>query len=485
MLQPLRLASHWWPLVTQVISSDGHKLIFASLWNRDRALKALRDAWAASGSSAAKLVLQSDDAHADTGAAVPQRSEAVRPTQPHKLAAPSTPDRADAAPQRSEHARGTHGAHDAALDESSSASASSHGQGLLEAASRAPEPLLSPPAPILSPDAAATPLPDLLPAACAAAAPQPAPRDYALLPVAQDRIGTEALLECSATEFFALFLADGSRFTEAFRSARGERDIKARSRGFACSLQCCARRGASRRTPTAGSPDLCHALPPQVSPWSDSSDAGAACTRTVTFRAPLDAMKGSFHIPGIPKTTRIKEEQRCGAAALHDVRPALTCCAASRKVLVPRLLRRRLRAAAHRARVHVRTARHPIRRGSYLAALRFAAVIWLPLVVLMPSSGSLRAGDSFLLDVRLELHTVSESPARCGAQVHFRVHWLHTPRLAPIRKKIEAQSKASTADAFRMCAHSSCVVQLLRRCLQRDSAGSLGRAGCWRWLRAT
>jgi hypothetical protein len=55
-----------------------------------------------------------------------------------------------------------------------------------------------------------------------------------------------------------------------------------------------------------------------------------------------------------------------------------------------------------------------------------------------------------VLDVRIELRSASATP-RCAASVHFRVRWLHTPRISMIRKKIESQSRDATAESYRAC----------------------------------
>jgi hypothetical protein len=56
-----------------------------------------------------------------------------------------------------------------------------------------------------------------------------------------------------------------------------------------------------------------------------------------------------------------------------------------------------------------------------------------------------------VLDVRIELRSASATPPRCAACVYFRVRWLHTPRIAMIRKKIESQSRDATAESYRAC----------------------------------
>jgi hypothetical protein len=204
--------------------------VFASFWDRKRTLAALQAAWLKSGSPYAALYLagappDAPSPRAASGAVVPQRSEAVHAAEEEAL------------PAAKAHATEEHPATtDAAAKDDVNGGAATHDEqqpahlgGLLAAARQASEPLLSPPSPIVSSSASAS-IPDIMPsAACAAREPAPPPDDGVLLSVARDGAGTEALLECSPGEFFALFLQDGSRFTEAFRCARGESDIQVRA----------------------------------------------------------------------------------------------------------------------------------------------------------------------------------------------------------------------------------------------------------------
>ena len=252
--------------------------MFASFWDRKRMLAVLQDAWVASGSRYAQAYITasasasappaaaelSSSKPADDTMLVPQRGDDAareRDAEPHAVPAVKAAPPPDGAATSSPNAV---------------APRTPSLEQLVAAANKTPEPLLSPPSPIVSSTVAS--VPDALPATCALRPPAPPTDDAEPLPIAHDGVGTEAALDCTPGEFFALFMADGSRFTEAFRAARGETDI-------------------------------------EVAPWSDSngeSSVGeAACARLVTFRAPLDAMKGAISLPGIPKSTRIREEQRC------------------------------------------------------------------------------------------------------------------------------------------------------------------------------
>ena len=139
-----------------------------------------------------------------------------------------------------------------------------------------------------------------------------------------------------------------------------------------------------------------------MEPWHEE---GANSVRSVRFRAPLDALKGSFRLPGIPKTTRIVDEQRCAF---------LDCAGAEgepQRVLV----------------------------DSTTAQL------------------DIPYGDAFRLESRLELRAQGEpgAPPRCRATVHFHVRWLHPPRFSAIKHKIENQSTGSIGDAYRMCVRAT------------------------------
>jgi hypothetical protein len=213
------------------IVCNGHVYIFASVWDRDRALAALQDAWVASGSRYAELWLETQThavgaPRAEDVLAVPQRGSGG-------ASASSDEERSDEEPVTPQEARTQPRA--AADDEGTSpepepvtptTESSAHLDDLLEAASQSPEPLLSPPAPLIPAAAAASP--SARPAACAGAQPAPPPDGGVKLPVAPDG-GEEALLDCTPSEFFALFLSNESRFVEAFRSARGETNIEARA----------------------------------------------------------------------------------------------------------------------------------------------------------------------------------------------------------------------------------------------------------------
>ena len=348
-----------------------HRVHLTSFWDRDKAATALLDAWLASGAPAAGLFMDAMEKLGNVASvgpaasAVPQRGDAASSdsgepgesgesgeseAEPHDAHAAATAahEQAEATPD------------DAAPSPGPTAE---HLGSLLDAARQTQEPLLSPPAPVvpsqLGGGDAPAPIPQLLPSACAAAPPAPPAEGAAPLPVAPGG-EVEAELDCSPAEFFALFLADGSRFTEAFRSARGEREVA-------------------------------------VQPWRDDT-GGAACRRVVTFRAPLDAMKG-MRLPGIPHSTRIREEQRC---AFHD-------CAGS---------------------------------GEGAPAL----------VVLDCSSAQLDIpyGESFVLESRLQLRARDGGVPKCAASVAFKVRWLKTPpRMPGIKGKIESQSREASAEAFR------------------------------------
>jgi hypothetical protein len=348
-----------------------HRVHLTSFWDRDKAATALLDAWLASGAPAAGLFMDAMEKLGNVASvgpaasAVPQRGDAASSdsgepgesgesgeseAEPHDAHAAATAahEQAEATPD------------DAAPSPGPTAE---HLGSLLDAARQTQEPLLSPPAPVVTSQPgggdAPAPIPQLLPSACAAAPPAPPAEGAAPLPVAPGG-EVEAELDCSPAEFFALFLADGSRFTEAFRSARGEREVA-------------------------------------VQPWRDDT-GGAACRRVVTFRAPLDAMKG-MRLPGIPHSTRIREEQRC---AFHD-------CAGS---------------------------------GEGAPAL----------VVLDCSSAQLDIpyGESFVLESRLQLRARDGGVPKCAASVAFKVRWLKTPpRMPGIKGKIESQSREASAEAFR------------------------------------
>jgi len=356
-----------------------HRLVLTSFWDRDKAATALLDQWLASGSSAARLFLDSvekpgvgvgpgavpargDDAESsESSGSESSEPEATTPQpEPPKQ---QTPVNIDAETE-------AHGMAEATDADSSPGPTAEHLGSLLDAARQTKELLLSPPAPLvpsaLGGGEAPTAIPALLPTACALAPPAPPAEGAAPLPVSPDGEAS-AELDCTPAEFFALFLADGSRFTEAFRSARGEREV-------------------------------------EVQRWrDDAGDGGAACRRVVTFRAPLDAMKG-MRLPGIPHSTRIREEQRC---AFHD-------CSASGE-------------------------------GE-------------PQLIVLDSTSSqldIPYGDAFVLEARLQLRdaraSASGAPPRCAASVAFRVRWLKSPpRLPGIKHKIESTSRESTAEAYRM-----------------------------------
>jgi len=354
----------------EIVYGPNH-VVLTSFWDRDKAATALLDAWLASGAPAAGLFMDAMEKLGNVASvgpaasAVPQRGDAASSdsgepgesgesgeseAEPHDAHAAATAahEQAEATPD------------DAAPSPGPTAE---HLGSLLDAARQTQEPLLSPPAPVvpsqLGGGDAPAPIPRLLPSACAAAPPAPPAEGAAPLPVAPGG-EVEAELDCSPAEFFALFLADGSRFTEAFRSARGEREVA-------------------------------------VQPWRDDT-GGAACRRVVTFRAPLDAMKG-MRLPGIPHSTRIREEQRC---AFHD-------CAGS---------------------------------GEGAPAL----------VVLDCSSAQLDIpyGESFVLESRLQLRARDGGVPKCAASVAFKVRWLKTPpRMPGIKGKIESQSREASAEAFR------------------------------------
>jgi len=236
---------------------------------------------------------------------------------------------------------------------------------------------------------------DAQPAAPAAttaepAQPAPAPRQMRLQAATLPPVGYTQLqlggaagdaltLTCNAEELWTLCFADGSRFTEAFRSARGECDIV-------------------------------------VPPWSQD---GEAYTRQVTFRAPLEAMR-AIRLPGIPTSTRIREDQRCVLHRLHDGSTAIVLEASSAQLDIP-------------------------------------------------------YGDSFVLDTRLELRSAAveaaaaaEAAAGTHAIAHCRVRWLRPPKLSFVKTKIESQSRDSSCTSFR---------QLLSMAERYLSQASLARAG--------
>jgi hypothetical protein len=451
----------------------GQQYVFASFWDRKRTLAALQAAWLKSGSPYAPLYLAGTPPDASSpGAAVPQRSEAVHAAEQREEAqAPQPPaakPQAERAALRTEAADG--GGATQHVDQEPA-----HLDGLLAAARQSPEPLLSPPSPIVS--SAAASIPDVLPASCALGEPSPPPADGVLLPVARDGTATEALLDCSPGEFFALFLQDGSRFTEAFRCARGEADVQ-----VCCCVHSAACVLAAPLRATQHSVVHCGCVCAcvrvvygrgckQVSPWGGDSSDDACCARVVNFRAPLDSMKG-FRVPGIPKSTRIREEQRCAAgcrlasmqvlgicSVLTNVRLRIACAPpaaqkkARRSTNAPRAVSRASSCWSPRPRswtfptVRARVCMH----GAAMCAL-----LWHHTA---NHADALRthtdaAGDSFVLDARLELRCVQPSPPRCRASVLFRVRWLRPLWLASIRNTIESQSRTSTAEAFRMCAHT-------------------------------
>jgi len=178
--------------------------------------------------------------------------------------------------------------------------------------------------------------------------------DFTQLSLAEGGDGMHIALPCSADDAFRLLFASTSCFLEAWRGGRGEFDIT-------------------------------------VAPWVPSADEPGVLEREVSFRAPLEAMKGqvSGRMPtfGIPQATRIREMQRA------------------------------------------------IRCGSSLRVDSSSSQLDIPY------------GESFVLETRLLLSAAPDGG--CVASASARTRWVQRVRLGFVKRMIDQKSLEGAGESFR------------------------------------